>query len=637
MKPTDLAHLRFPGAPSISPDGRRAVYPLTRIDLEEDEYRSVLWLAELDGSSPPRQLTHGIKDGQPRWSPDGQWIAFTRTLSAEGSKAQLHLLPAGGGDARQVTDVTTGVGEFAWAPDSRRIAYAARVPEEGRYGTVEGRGADKESPRRLTTFNFRRDNDGFISDRPQHVFVVDALADSSEPVQISTVAEDHSSPQWAADGATLIVSRNHADDTLRGDIVLLDTSGGAERVVPTELALDKVVAGPNADQVLAVAHDTGASGIEFVGKPPALYRVPLDGSAPEALTDTDNVEIDVSHSPGVLVEPGGSVLLAVLRRGGVHLVRRGVDGGITPVIEGERQVIGFAAANGVAVATVSDPSTAGELVVLRDGEERVLTDHGSTYTSHTSVFPMVELETKADDGYPVHGWVVRPSGPGPHPVLLMVHGGPFARYGWALFEEAQVDAGAGYAVVMGNPRGSAGYGRAHGQAIKGNMGDRDVADLMALLERALEADDLDSGRVGVLGGSYGGFMASWLAAHEGHRFKAALVERALTAWDSFEGSSDIGWFFGDEYVGTDPEAVWRQSPLAYAAQITIPTMVVHSEHDWRCPVEQGQRLYVALKKQGTPTELLLFPGEGHELSRSGLPSHRVARFDAVLEWFARWL
>ncbi|MDX6224064.1 MAG: hypothetical protein QOE64_440 [Frankiales bacterium] len=637
VKPTDLAHLRFPGGPSISPDGRRAVYPLTRIDLEEDEYRSVLWLAELDGSSPPRQLTHGIKDGQPRWSPDGQWIAFTRTPSAEGSKAQLHLLPAGGGDARQVTDVTTGVGEFGWAPDSRRIAYAARVPEEGRYGTVEGRDADKEPPRRLTTFNFRRDNDGFISDRPQQIFVVDALAESSEPVQISTAAEDHSSPQWAADGATLIVSRNHADDTLRGDIVLLDTSGGAERVIPTELALDKVVAGPTADHVLAVAHDTGESGIEFVGKPPALYRVPLDGSAPEALTDTDNVEIDVSHAPGVLVEPDGSVLLAVLSRGGVHLVRRGADGGITPVIEGQRQVIGFAAANGVAVATVSDPSTAGELVVLRDGEERVLTDHGSTYTSHTSVFPMVELETKADDGYPVHGWVVRPSGPGPHPVLLMVHGGPFAQYGWALFDEAQVYAGAGYAVVMGNPRGSAGYGRAHGQAIKGNMGDRDVADLMALLERALEADDLDTARVGVLGGSYGGFMASWLAAHEGHRFKAALVERALTAWDSFEGSSDIGWFFGDEYVGTDPEAVWRQSPLAYAAQITIPTMVVHSEHDWRCPVEQGQRLYVALKKQGTPTELLLFPGEGHELSRSGLPSHRVARFDAVLEWFARWL
>jgi dipeptidyl aminopeptidase/acylaminoacyl peptidase len=141
----------------------------------------------------------------------------------------------------------------------------------------------------------------------------------------------------------------------------------------------------------------------------------------------------------------------------------------------------------------------------------------------------------------------------------------------------------------------------------------------------------------VLGGSYGGFMASWLAAHEGRRFKAALVERALTAWDSFEGSSDIGWYFGDEYVGPDPKDVWRQSPLAYADQIRIPTFIVHSEQDWRCPVEQAQRLYVALKKQGTPTELLLFPGEGHELSRSGLPSHRVARFEAVLEWFARWL
>jgi dipeptidyl aminopeptidase/acylaminoacyl peptidase len=637
VKPTDLAHLRFPGAPTISPDGARAAFTVTRIDLEEDEYRSRIWVADLDGSTPPRQLTHGVKDGQPRWSPDGRWIAFVRTTKADDAKPQLYLLPAEGGDARQVTDVKTGVGEFAWAPDSRRVAYLARVPEPGRYGTVEGRDADKEPPRRLTTFNFRRDNDGFIADRPQHVFVVDVLADDAEPTMISTVADDHSNVSWSADGSRVIALRNHADHTLCTDVVMLATDGGAERVLATPLALDAVIAGQSNDHLLAAGYDAGESGIDFVGRPSSLFRLALDGSAPERLTDPQAVDIDTSHAPGLLLEDDGSVLLAVLRRGGVHLVRRSTAGKITPVIDGQRQVIGFATAAGKLAATISDPTTAGELLVFDKGTEKVLTDLGSSYTQQATVFPMVELETKADDGYPVHGWVVRPSGPGPHPVLLMVHGGPFAQYGWALFDEAQVYAGAGYAVVMGNPRGSAGYGADHGRAIKGNLGDRDVADLMALLEAALESDDLDSERVGVLGGSYGGFMASWLAAHEGHRFKAALAERALTAWDSFEGSSDIGWFFGDEYVGADPKDVWRQSPLAYAKQITIPTFIVHSEQDWRCPVEQAQRLYVALKKQGTPTEMLLFPGEGHELSRSGLPSHRVARFEAVLEWFARWL
>ena len=648
MKPTDLAHLRFPGAPTVSPAGDRAVYAVTRLDLDADEYRSQLWVAELDGSEPPRRLTHGANDSQPQFSPDGRWIAFLRKGTADGAKPQLHVLPASGGDAWALTDAPGGVTELAWAPDSRRIAYLSRVPEEGRYGTVKGRGPEKEPPRRITTFNFRRDNEGFTLDRPRHVFVVDALVDGAAlaeghslsegnaPRQLSVAARDHAAPVWLPDGSALIALRTHDDERLASDVLLLDPSGAPERVITTPLAIDKAIPGATPDHLLVVGYDVGDQGTDFVGRPPSLYRLPLDGSAPELLTDPEQVHIDSTHAPGLLLEPDGSVLMAVLRRGGVHVLRWNA-GDVSAVIEGERQVIGFAQAGSVLVATISDPQTAGELVVLRDGEERVLSDHGSAFRSHTTVLPMAEVETKADDGYPVHGWVVRPSGPGPHPVLLMVHGGPFAQYGWTLFDEAQVYAGAGYAVVMGNPRGSAGYGGEHGRAIKGNLGDRDVADLLALLDAALESDDLDASRVGVLGGSYGGFMTAWLAGHHGDRFKAALVERAVTAWDSFLGSSDIGWFFGDEYVGADPDAAWKQSPLAYADQITIPTMVVHSEHDWRCPVEQGQRLYVALKRNGTPTELLLFPGEGHELTRSGLPSHRVTRFNAVLEWFARWV
>jgi dipeptidyl aminopeptidase/acylaminoacyl peptidase len=237
----------------------------------------------------------------------------------------------------------------------------------------------------------------------------------------------------------------------------------------------------------------------------------------------------------------------------------------------------------------------------------------------------------------VHGWLVSPPGDGPHPLLLLIHGGPFTQYSCALFDEAQVYAGAGYAVLMGNPRGSSGYGQAHGRSIMGNVGEASAVDLLALLDAALARPDLDGTRVGVLGGSHGGFMTTWLAAHHGDRFKAAISERALNAVDSFTGSSDIGWFFADDLYGPDPDQQRAQSPLTYADQIAIPMLIIHSEQDWRCPVEQAQRLFVALRRREVPVELLLFPGEGHELSRSGLPSHRLARFEAILDWWARYL
>jgi dipeptidyl aminopeptidase/acylaminoacyl peptidase len=190
---------------------------------------------------------------------------------------------------------------------------------------------------------------------------------------------------------------------------------------------------------------------------------------------------------------------------------------------------------------------------------------------------------------------------------------------------------------MGNPRGSSGYGQAHGRAIVGDVGEVSTVDLMALLDAALADPALDAGRVGVLGGSHGGYMTTWLAAHEGHRFRAAISERAVNAIDSFTGSSDIGWFFSDHLYGSDPEQQRAQSPMTHADRIDLPMLIIHSEQDWRCPIEQAQRLYVALHRRGVPVEMLLFPGEGHELSRTGLPSHRIARFEAILDWWRRWL
>src|SRR6185437_562098 len=288
----------------------------------------------------------------------------------------------------------------------------------------------------------------------------------------------------------------------------------------------------------------------------------------------------------------------------------------------------------ILVFVAADPASRGELIAM-DLEDR--TERHLTSLAAIASRPMEEINTTAPDGYPVHGWIVRPEGPGPHPVLLMIHGGPATQYGWRLFDESQVYAGAGYAVIMGNPRGSSGYGEKHGTCIVGDAAAIAAADLLALLDAGLATGGLDSSRVGVLGGSYGGYMTTWLSAHHGDRFKAGISERAVNAIDSFHGSSDIGWFFGAELWGEDPAGWAAQNPLSFADQINLPLLIIHSEHDWRCPVEQAQRLFVTLKLRGATTEMLLFPGEGHGLSRDGRPKHRVARFEAILDWWASHL
>jgi dipeptidyl aminopeptidase/acylaminoacyl peptidase len=651
MLPGDLAHLRIPSAPTLTPDGRLVAVAVGRIDLEANQYRAELWVMPTDGSAPPRRFTSGRRDVRPRFSPDGRWLAFLR--AGDDDKPQLHVMAVDGGEPRRLAEHPLGVEGFAWSPDSTRIAYVARVPEEGRYGTDKDVPPEKEPPRRITGFQYRVDNVGFTFDRRPQVFVVDALAEDAEPVQVTRGDYDHGDPAWSPDGASVVfVSARHEtrDEDAVSDVFVAPAAGGdAVRVTATDLATGRPAFSPDGATIWFVASEP-----DLAGRPTMLWSVPADGSGkPERLTDPERFDHDPAFGAGILplLVDDEAVTTITLDRGAIRLLRFPVDGGEpTELLGGRRTVHDYAAAGGVVAAVVSDPLSAGEVVVLEDGpegsgepqggapvsRERTLTDFGASLARNASLRPMEELEATAPDGTGVHGWVLKPAGTGPFPVVLMVHGGPFAHYGWTLFDEAQVYVGDGYAVVMGNPRGSAGYGQAHGRSIVGDFGNLDSQDVLALLDAALEDPDLDGDRVGVMGGSYGGFMTTWLVGHT-DRFRAAISERACNAFDSFEGSSDIGWFFVPHYNGTDPERVAAQSPLTHVDRIRTPMLLIHSEQDWRCPIEQAQRLFVALKQRKVEVELLLFPGEGHELTRSGLPSHRVARFEAVLEWWRRHL
>lgn len=662
MKPEQLPLLNSVSAPAIHPDGTKAVVSVTRPDFDADTYVGQLWSVPLDNAKYPRRITRGFRDTAPSFSPDGLVLAFLR--SDPGGKPQLFVVESAGGEPQRITNQAAGVDSFVWAPDSHRIAFLARVPERGRYGTVDDVAPGAEDARLITANQYMMNGVGYTADQRQQLFVVEVPELGGEPavlprgraaheqptlelpglpaaLQLTFGDADHTSPAFSADGGRLyFVAALHEghDDDLVTSVYRVDAAGGEPVVVEPANRTPQTVTHvrPSADGkwLFYIAQELGDTGRDFVARNSVLYVMPSAGGEAVALTDVEH--LDVSGP----LEPSGPDRVLVLNTalGSVELLEVIANGDITPLVHGARVVIGASvAANGEIAVSLSDASTAGDVATLERGELRLLTDFSGALRNNSTVIEPLDFVAESSDGHAVHGWLVIPEGPGPHPVLLNIHGGPFAQYTGALFDEAQVYAAAGYAVVMCNPRGSSGYGQEHGRAIKGRMGTLDMQDVMAFLDAALASrKSLDPGNVGIMGGSYGGYLTAWIIAHH-HRFKAAIVERGFLDPVSFAGSSDIGWFFGREYTGGSMEQMLAQSPMAFIADVQTPTLVVHSENDLRCPIEQGQRYYAQLKAQGVETALLVFPGEDHELSRSGTPHHRRQRFEHILSWWAKYL
>jgi dipeptidyl aminopeptidase/acylaminoacyl peptidase len=654
----DIEKLVSVGRPAIAPDGSFAIFATSRPDLPANRAVGQLWRVDLpDGT--PRRLTRGTADAAPRLSQDGSRIAFLRG-DAKG-KPQIHVVDAAGGEPVQATEAPLGVEDFAWSPDRASLAFLARVPEKGRYGSVEGLDAAAEAPRHLTGIRWHANGLGYVADRPAHVFVIAAPATDAEPFyepaaavradddsapkktlvaaearQLTKGAASHSGLAFTEDGREVLTVPDEIEQDrrdLRSRLIAVAVAGDGEReVLGTDAGLSIVGLEVAPDGMSALlAHEVG-DGVDFVAPGVALWL--LENGAPRRLTDDES--IDLGEVGSHITPVGDDFLVQDRTRGRVRLLLVTRAGGVSEVLGGDVEVAGHAAGGGRIVAAIARPDSSGELVLVDGAEEHTLTAFGAAAAASGITLPR-ELAVYGRDGYPVHGWVATPEGDGPFPVILQIHGGPYASYGIHLFDETQVLVDAGYAVVYCNPRGSAGYGRAHGRSIRQQMGTLDFADVIDFLDGAVAGDSrLDGDRVGIMGGSYGGYLTAWVIAHD-HRFAGAIVERGFLDPASFQGTSDIGTFFGDEYVGVSTEDMARQSPMAVVDQVTTPTFVVHSELDFRCPLEQATRYYSALKRQGTEAELLIFPGENHELTRSGQPRHRVQRFDAVLDWWRRHL
>jgi dipeptidyl aminopeptidase/acylaminoacyl peptidase len=643
MRPEDVYELTGVADPRISPDGSRVAYQVWSIDKEANDYRSAIWVAPLDGSEEPRAFTAGEKrDATPRWSPDGRWLAFVSNRE-DGKLAQLYVIPAGGGESRKLTDLKESVESVVWSPDSTRLAITARDRDEA----YEEEDEKKRAPRRFKRVFYKLDSVGWTGDRRKHVWIVDL--DGGETRRLTEGDYEDERPAWTPDGKRIVFSglRGERWDTeLIARLYVVDADAGEpEQLTGDGASYDQPSFAP--DGRLAY-HYTLEDGTH----PHHTQIGVMDALGGDGKLLTTSLDRQCGPYPPIRepVWDGDRVVFGVEDGGNLHLYSVPADGSgePEPLVGGEQVIGGYDVAGEALVYVASTHTTMRELYVGPEG--RQLTNVGKAFTGGLELVDAERFTAVSKDGTEVDAWLVRPpdfDASKSYPVLLTIHGGPFTQYGTGFLDEFQVMAGGGYAVLFSNPRGGSGYSEEWGRAIRGPAGDAgpgwgsvDYEDLMAVVDTALERFDfLDGERMGVIGGSYGGYMTSWIVGHT-NRFKAAISERGVNNLVSMFGSSDVFWIFERQFGGPlwdNVDAYLDRSPSTYAKNIETPVLVLHSELDLRCNIEQAEFLFTLLRLLGKEVEMLRFPAESHELTRGGSPMHRVMRFEAVLDWFDRHL
>jgi dipeptidyl aminopeptidase/acylaminoacyl peptidase len=659
MTPDDIGSLVQAEEVRVSPEGDLVAFTVTSVDTEANEYRTRVWLVPADGSQRPRPFTAGEhRDIVPRWSPDGRRLAFASHRQDHG--AEIYVLAVqGGGEAIRVCSWPADIVELAWSPDGDRLAFVAREPDTDQYGKPGAAKADRDMPpRRVTRLFSRLNGEGWVFDRPARVFVVPADG-SARPLALTPGPYQAEGLTWAPDGR-LIAFASARHDTWDIDQVVdlwqvaADGSAAPDRLTEQRSAYAYPAWSPDGRCLAFLRHPTPLDEPRHI----VVGVLELDSGARHDLSTA--VDRNAFPYPGVRapVWAGDDVLFSIEDAGNVHLYRVAASGGEKPeaVVAGDRWITSWDWAAGTLAFVATTPTTLPEVfmqtALLEGADAARVTDLTGPFAGRVKLVGPDRFVATAPDGTEVDCWAIPPVGAEPgrrYPTLLNVHGGPFTQYGNRFFDEFHLESGAGFGVIYCNPRGSSGYDEAWGRAIRwpecdvdpgSGWGGVDVDDVMACVAEACRRFAwVDPDRLGVLGGSYGGYMTSWLIGHT-DRFVAACSERAANNLLTLEHYSDIaGTFRG--YIGAshleNPEAYLRQSPVTYIQAMTTPVLIVHSEDDLRCPINQAEELFVGLRLLGRAPELIRFPGETHDLSRTGSPRHRVKRAEVILEWFGRHL
>lgn len=665
----DLYAIKLVGDPRLSPDGSRVAYVLTRLNKDSDSYTSAVWLVSLTGQAP-RKLTSGFyRDQSPRWSPDGSEIAFVSNRPGHAAKvagdeqkedskkkpeSQIWAIAVSGGEARQITSVETDASDPVWSPDGKTVAFLSKTkPENDRdEDAVGGKITDE---RVITSIRYRADGMGFIESYP-HVWSVNETGEDAK--QLTSGPYEDSNVAWSPDGLQLYFVSNRTDGhEVNGRSLLyrVDAANGEpECVTDGAYRFDSPVWSADGKRIALLGTDDPIAGSS---KNANLWTLDIttgnlenhtenwdrslgDFGMGDVIATGDVVPEWSSHDRGVFSLASDS--------GDTHIYKVDLESDeVTRVTEGARRIAGFQAIEDEQyVVLTGDASHPFELSLIEPGGERALTHHNDAFLAEVELSPAVELRCQSPvDGKEIQSWIIHPPGfsetaGAKYPMILEIHGGPHAMYGQAMFHEMQLMAARGYVVLFTNPRGSSGYGEEFTSCTKGRWGESDMPDVMAAVDALLAKGYVDEERMGVTGGSYGGYLTNWIIGHS-DRFQAAVTQRCVSDFNSFYGTSDIGFTFGEyEFDGTpweQYERLRRHSPITYVESMTTPLLIIHSERDLRCPIEQAEQLFIALKKLGREPVFVRIPEESHNLSRNGTPSRRLARLHHILTWFDQHL
>lgn len=627
----DYLAFEFISDPKISPDGQWVAYTVATIDQKANKRVSRIWIASVDGTHPSVPFTGDTTSStSPRWSPDGRFLAF---LSArDGGRTQIWLLSLNGGEARRVSNLENGASSFEWAPDGTRFVCLTRT----------GPPASKTSDVRHYTHIYYKFNDtGYFDEKRSHIAIVDVRTGTAKQITDGDNWNDLD-PHWSPDSTRIAFVSNRTgkefDLDHNSDVWTIPAAGGALTKISDHVGPDTSPRwSPDGTRIAFL-------GAEDDESPPLIYVAPSAGGAASVAR---NKAFDQTAADLMWAEQGRALYLNSGVKGETHLYRMDAASGALSAITTGPRAVRSASVHDAShkIAYLSNDFAHLDDLYVRDssGVEHQLTHLNASLWEQRALASIERIPYHAADGWPIDGFLVKPIGwtPGKkYPMILSIHGGPAGMYGVDWFHEFQVYAGRGWAVFFCNPRGSTGYGRSFQRGVVKEWGGKAYTDIMTGVEEALKQNPwIDRDRLGVTGGSYGGYMTNWITTQT-DIFRAAVTLRSIANFISDDGTRDGAYghekdFGGDIFQNYDE--YWKYSPLHYASKVKTPTLVLHSDNDYRVPIEQGEQWFRALQHFGVTSELVMFPRENHNLTRTGEPKHLVESINWQCYWFDRFL
>ncbi|HEX6290835.1 MAG TPA: S9 family peptidase [Herpetosiphonaceae bacterium] len=660
--PESLFDMRWVSDPQIAPDGQQVAYVehwIEEIDKDGKQrkaYRSAIFLSAAPDARP-RRLTyaHTGKDYAPRWSPDGQQLAFLSTR--DGDAPQIFALYLAGGEAEQITkteNLSEGVEDYDWHPSGTMFCFTStghKTEDEKKQQEIHD---EKVYEGRMP---FKFDGVGLLEERRSQIYRIHR--DGSECTQITTLERDAGRPMWSPDGRRIAFTSQGTDVPEYkwvDNLYVVDVDGSDLRQITRSVGpVSEPVWSPDGTRIAYLGHDRRRGNATTMKVLVANLEDCSTCCISEALTgEVGELASGDSHigSPSYRTtrpywDRQERVTFEALVHGRAGLYRVAASGGeIESISTSGLSVVAFTQ-RGDTIAFIGETNArSGEVYTMREGHRLQRRSHaGDHFFSTYRIQPPEHVQFKGADGWDLEGWVIRPldmeqASEQRHPLIVYVHGGPHTAYGNGFFHEFQVLAAAGFGIFFTNPRGSSSYGEEFADAVRHHFGEKDYEDVMHAADLAASWEWVDEQRMGIMGGSYGGFMTNWIITHT-DRFAAACSQRSISNLYSFAGTSDVGPEFSlDEYGDLpwrDEELLMSKSPIRYVQNVKTPTLILHQEQDHRCPIEQAEQLYSALVVLGVPVKLVRFPDEGHELPRAGQPQRRVNRMGHIVDWFTRYL